>query len=200
MEQIATSVYEQMEAKMDKNIKDAEAARLTTTDCTEEKETKKMFKVYETITLKTMQTVFSKAADTGLTPVDLGFKLNNLTEEDFRIYAEKLMNMEAPKLEYPTPEDRNAVFYKLYDLNKHMAVTRPIPVQPPKRDYHIPTDTEISLRNDSDWKDLEIEHLKARLAKATECYIALRDFSTYCIDEYLEAGKQTRKGSDVIVK
>ena len=35
MEQIATPIYEQMEAKMNKNIKDAEAARLNETNCTE---------------------------------------------------------------------------------------------------------------------------------------------------------------------
>ena len=212
MEQIATSIYEQMEAKMNKNIKDAEAARLNETNCTEEKEIKKMENKYNKdytitgkITSKVVNTICSVAVNYNMFPVDMGFKLNNLNDTEFRLYATKVMRyaMDNPfsMIEYATQKDHDKRFYDFRDKVKHLvddSITAPIPA--PQKDYHIPTDTEIRLKNDCDWKDLEIEHLKARLKKAAECYIAIRDFSTFCIDEYLEAGKQTRKGSDIIVK
>lgn len=140
-----------------------------------------------TITDRILKVVFTRAADTKLTPVDLGFKLNNLTETEFRFYANKLMNMDTKKAKYQSKEDRDKVFFRLYDINNHLIKNKPM------------TDKEIRLKNNNDWKDLQIAYLLNRLDKAKDCYRELRDFSEECIDQYLEAGQATRKGSRVIV-
>ena len=130
------------------------------------------------ITSKIMNFVCSIAINFDTKPVDLGFKLNNLNDAEFRLYAKKLMrhvlDNATPYYEYPSQQDRDKAFYDFRDKNKHLIDdTKTVKAPAPKSEYHVPTDTDIKFRNDAELLDLAmqtIEQLSQRITNAADCY------------------------------
>ena len=151
------------------------------------------------ITSKIMNHVCSIAINFDTKPVDLGFKLNNLNDSEFRLYAKKLMrhvlDNATPLYEYPTQQDHDKAFYDFRDKNKHLVDdSRTVPTPAAKPEYHIPTDTDIKFRNDAELLDLAmqtIEQLSQRITNAADCY----RFMEAIIQDYESKQPKRRKTS-----
>ena len=128
------------------------------------------------ITSKIMNHVCSIAINFDTKPVDLGFKLNNLNDSEFRLYAKKLMrhvlDNATPLYEYPSQQDHDKAFYDFRAKNKHLIDdTRTVKAPVPRPEYHIPTDTDIKFKNDAELLALAmqtIEELSKRILTARE--------------------------------
>ena len=148
------------------------------------------------ITSKIMNHVCSIAINFDTKPVDLGFKLNNLNDSEFRLYAKKLMrhvlDNSTPLYEYPSQYDHDKAFYDFRAKNKHLIDdTKTVKAPEPKPEYHIPTQFEINAKYNCEWKDLEIEMLKQRIAAATDAY----RFMEAIIQDYESKQPKRRKTS-----
>ena len=148
------------------------------------------------ITSKIMNHVCSIAINFDTKPVDLGFKLNNLNDSEFRLYAKKLMrhvlDNATPFYEYPSQYDHDKAFYDFRAKNKHLIDdTKTVKAPEPKPEYHIPTQFEINAKYNCEWKDLEIEMLKQRIAAATDAY----RFMEAIIQDYESKQPKRRKTS-----
>ena len=127
------------------------------------------------ITSKIMNHVCSIAINFDTKPVDLGFKLNNLNDSEFRLYAKKLMrhvlDNSTPLYEYPSQQDHDKAFYDFRAKNKHLIDdSKTVKAPEPKSECHIPTQFEINAKYNCEWKDLEIQMLKERLLAAADAY------------------------------
>ena len=146
------------------------------------------------ITSKIMNHVCSIAINFDTKPVDLGFKLNNLNDSEFRLYAKKLMrhvlDNATPYYEYPSQQDHDKAFYDFRAKNKHL-IDDTKTVKAPKPEYHIPTQFEINAKYNCEWKDLEIEMLKDRLLAAADAY----RFMEAIIQDYESKQPKRRKTS-----
>ena len=128
------------------------------------------------ITSKIMNHVCSIAINFDTKPVDLGFKLNNLNDSEFRLYAKKLfrhvLDNATPFYEYPTQQDHDKAFYDFRAKNKHLIDdTKTVKAPAPLSEYHIPTDTDIKFKNDAELLALAmqtIEELSKRILTARE--------------------------------
>lgn len=128
------------------------------------------------ITSKIMNHVCSIAINFDTKPVDLGFKLNNLNDSEFRLYAKKLMrhvlDNSVPVHEYPSQQDHDKAFYDFRAKNKHLIDdTKTVKAPASKPEYHIPTDTDIKFKNDAELLALAmqtIEELSKRILTARE--------------------------------
>ena len=130
--------------------------------------------IKDKITSNIMNYVCTTAIDYDRYPVDLGFKLNNLNASEFKLYAKLLMRYayENPFSvhEYSEKKLRDRAFFNFRDKNKNLIDdTRTAPV-PTQSECHIPTQFEINAKHNCEWKDLEIEMLKQRIAAATDAY------------------------------
>ena len=151
------------------------------------------------ITSKIMNHVCSIAINFDTKPVDLGFKLNNLNDSEFRLYAKKLMrhvlDNATPYYEYPTQQAHDKAFYDFRDKNKHLIDdTKTVKAPAPKPEYHIPTDTAIKFRNDAELLDLAmqtIEQLSQRITNAADAY----RFMEAIIQDYESKQPKRRKTS-----
>ena len=151
------------------------------------------------ITSKIMNHVCSIAINFDTKPVDLGFKLNNLNDSEFRLYAKKLMrhvlDNATPYYEYPTQQAHDKAFYDFRDKNKHLIDdTKTVKAPAPKPEYHIPTDTDIKFRNDAELLDLAmqtIEQLSQRITNAADAY----RFMEAIIQDYESKQPKRRKTS-----
>ena len=148
------------------------------------------------ITSKIMNHVCSIAINFDTKPVDLGFKLNNLNDSEFRLYAKKLMrhvlDNSVPLYEYPSQQDHDKAFYDFRDKNKHLIDdTKTVKAPAPESEYHIPTQFEINAKYNCEWKDLEIAMLKQRIAAATDAY----RFMEAIIQDYESKQPKRRKTS-----
>ena len=127
------------------------------------------------ITSTIMNYVCSIAINFDVKPVDLGFKLNNLNDSEFRLYAKKLMrhvlDNSTPIHEYPSQYDHDKAFYDFRAKNKHLIDdTKTVKAPAPLSDKHVPTQFEINAKYNCEWKDLEIQMLKERLLAAGDAY------------------------------
>ena len=128
------------------------------------------------ITSKIMNHVCSIAINFDTKPVDLGFKLNNLNDTEFRLYAKKLMrhvlDNSVPLYEYPSQQDHDKAFYDFRAKNKHLIDdTKTVKAPAPSPEYHIPTDTDIKFKNDAELLALAmqtIDELSKRILTARE--------------------------------
>ena len=151
------------------------------------------------ITSKIMNHVCSIAINFDTKPVDLGFKLNNLNDTEFRLYAKKLMrhvlDNSTPLYEYPSQQDHDKAFYDFRAKNKHLIDdTKTVKAPAPKAEYHIPTDTDIKFRNDAELLDLAmqtIEQLSQRITNAADSY----RFMEAIIQDYESKQPKRRKTS-----
>ena len=155
--------------------------------------------IKDKITSTIMNTVCSMAINFNRLPVDLGFKLNNLNDSEFRLYAKKLMrhvlDNATPLYEYPSQQDHDKAFYDFRAKNKHLIDdTKTVKAPEPKPEYHIPTDTDIKFRNDAELLDLAmqtIEQLSQRIANAADAY----RFMEAIIQDYESKQPKRRKTS-----
>ena len=170
--------------ELDKLAVEAETARQHDEDIIFEKEINTMNEKYinedyiigDKITSKVMNHVCSIAINFDTKPVDLGFKLNNLNDTEFRLYAKKLMrhvlDNSVPLYEYPSQQDHDKAFYDFRAKNKHLIDdTKTVKAPAPKPEYHIPTDTDIKFKNDAELLALAmqtIEELSKRILTARE--------------------------------
>ena len=148
------------------------------------------------ITSKIMNHVCSIAINFDTKPVDLGFKLNNLNDSEFRLYAKKLMrhvlDNSTPLYEYPTQYDHDKAFYDFRAKNKHLIDdTKTVKAPAPESEYHIPTQFEINAKYNCEWKDLEIQMLRDRLLAAADAY----RFMEAIIQDYESKQPKRRKTS-----
>ena len=148
------------------------------------------------ITSKIMNHVCSIAINFDTKPVDLGFKLNNLNDSEFRLYAKKLMrhvlDNATPLYEYPSQQDHDKAFYDFRAKNKHLIDdSKTVKAPATLSDKHIPTQFEINAKYNCEWKDLEIEMLKQRIAAATDAY----RFMEAIIQDYESKQPKRRKTS-----
>ena len=148
------------------------------------------------ITSKIMNHVCSIAINFDTKPVDLGFKLNNLNDSEFRLYAKKLMrhvlDNSTPLYEYPTQYDHDKAFYDFRAKNKHLIDdTKTVKAPAPESEYHIPTQFEINAKHNCEWKDLEIQMLRDRLLAAADAY----RFMEAIIQDYESKQPKRRKTS-----
>ena len=175
--------YEIMEAKMTAHIRDLEAQRAEKDKpgYANAPEHIKEYNITGKITTSILQYVCSVAADYNIMPVDMGYKLNNLTKMEFIAYAHDLVTYSyahpAYRAKYDTKKDRDHQFYRLRDDNKCLvddSTNIPASAYVPAKEYHIPTDTEISLRNDLEWMTLKVEHLADRLSNSADAYYFMK--------------------------
>ena len=148
------------------------------------------------ITSKIMNHVCSIAINFDTKPVDLGFKLNNLNDSEFRLYAKKLMrhvlDNATPYYEYPSQQDHDKAFYDFRAKNKHLIDdTKTVKAPATQSECHIPTQFEINAKYNCEWKDLEIEMLKDRLLAAADAY----RFMEAIIQDYESKQPKRRKTS-----
>ena len=160
--------YEIMEAKMTAHIRDLEAQRAEKDKpgYANAPEHIKEYNITGKITTSILQYVCSVAADYNIMPIDMGYKLNNLTKTVFIAYAHDLVTYSyahpAYRAKYDTKKDRDHQFYRLRDDNKCLvddSTNIPASAYVPAKEYHIPTDTEIRLKNDLEWTNLKVEYL-----------------------------------------
>ena len=151
------------------------------------------------ITSKIMNHVCSIAINFDTKPVDLGFKLNNLNDSEFRLYAKKLMrhvlDNSTPLYEYPTQQDHDKAFYDFRAKNKHLIDdTKTVKAPASKPEYHIPTDTDIKFKNDAELLALAmqtIEQLSQRITNAADAY----RFMEAIVQDYESKQPKRRKTS-----
>lgn len=188
MKETTKTDYEAIQDQMTKNIRATEAIRAdkdkqgyagTTTNI---KENFKMeYNITGKITSKVLNYISSVAVDYNVMPVDMKFHLNNLSETEFKLYAHNLMDYAYAHpfdvVEYPTKQDRDTRFYNFRDCNKHLiddSTNIPVSAYTPAKEYHIPTDTEIRLKNDLEWTNLKVEYLADRLNNSADAYLFMK--------------------------
>ena len=188
MKETTKTDYEAIQDQMTKNIRATEAIRAdkdkagyagTTTNI---KENIKMeYNITGKITSKVLNYISSVAVDYNVMPVDMKFHLNNLSETEFKLYAHNLMDYAYAHpfdtVVYATKQDRDSRFYNFRDCNKHLiddSTNIPASAYVPAKEYHIPTDTEIRLKNDLEWTNLKVEYLADRLNNSADAYLFMK--------------------------
>lgn len=146
------------------------------------------------ITSKVYAYVCNVGTDLQIYPVDLKFKLNNLSRPEFIAYANKVMNLPRETKAYATEKERTREFFHFYNLNKHLieGETKPSYEQ-------LENNTEL-LQLYVSQLEAKVTHLSHRIENAAAYFRKYDEVSKIVIDEILEAGKQTKKGVNIIVK
>lgn len=146
------------------------------------------------ITYKVYNWVCTIATDKRVFPVDLKFKLNNLTRVEFIAFANKVMNLEQENFAYSSKKVRDRQYWGFRNLNEHLIEETP----------KLTLDAALQKIKDLEKQkeELKIKNLKLekRVSDAVEYFHYLDNAIDEMMDMVLEAAKETRKGVNIIVK
>lgn len=146
------------------------------------------------ITSKVYAYVCNVAVDTLLYPVYMGFKLNNLSRPEFIAYANRMMNLPREIQAYASEKDRTREFFHFYNLNKHLIEGETKP------SYEELSNNVELLQLYVSQLEAKNTHLQHRLENAAAYFKQYDAVAQTVVDELLIAGKQTKKGVNIIVK
>ena len=146
------------------------------------------------ITSKVYAYVTNVMVDLQVYPVDIGFKLNNLSRPEFIAFANKVMNLPRETKAYASEKERTREFFHFYNLNKHLIEGETKP------SYEQLSNNVELLQLYVSQLEAKVTHLSHRIENAATYFKQYDAVAQTVVDELLIAGKQTKKGVNIIVK